>query len=87
MLSEIVDMETLTDCPVTDVKVNLKQNFVCVWYFRDRSVTTIRQSECSTVIRPRGSSVQLLINVKCSIVHLKCADSLSIARGILEVRL
>lgn len=87
MLSEIVDMETLADCPVTDVEVNLKQNFFCVWYCRNRSVTTVRQSECPTVIRPRGSLVQLLKNVKCTIARLKCAHRLAIARGVLEVRL
>lgn len=59
MLSEIVDMETLADCPVTDGKVNLKQNFVCVWYCRDRSVTSISQGECPTVIRPLKIKVKI----------------------------
>jgi hypothetical protein len=52
MLSEVVDMETLADCPVTDGEVNFKQNFICVWYCRNRCVSTIRQGECPTIIRP-----------------------------------
>jgi hypothetical protein len=64
MLSEIVDMETLAHCHVTDGEVNLKQNFVCVWYCRYRSVTTIRQSESPTVIRPL--KIKLKVNNRLS---------------------